>query len=104
MTIGILFDNGCTTQICARYSHKLKTAFTTLQILQRYLDDHRSVEWMKKIEYATDFAERIRGAEMEIAVVGGVWNDNGWQEDESFFDESRIVKYIPFLDLNWNYN
>ena len=102
MTVEILFDNGCSTKICARYSHKLKMPFTTLSILQQYLEDHRSVKWLSKIEFAEDFVKRIIGAESDIAVIDGVWNNGGWQENESFFN-GKIVKEIPFVDLNWNW-
>ena len=102
MTIQILFDNGCLTQICARYSHKLKMPFTTLSILQNWIDDHKSAEWISKIEYASDLVKRIIGAESDVAVVDGLWNKSGWQENEEFFD-GKIVKEIPFVDLNWNW-
>jgi hypothetical protein len=103
MTVEILFDNGCSTKICARYSHKLKMPFTTLQILQNYLEDHHKTEWISKIEFAEDFVNRIIGAESDLAVIDGVWNKSGWQENDEFFNKDKIVKEIPFIDLNWNW-
>ena len=103
MTIEVLFDNGCSTKICARYSHKLKMPFTTLQILQNYLEDHHKTEWISKIEFAEDFVKRIIGAESDLAVIDVVWNKSGWQENDEFFDKDKIVKEIPFIDLNWNW-
>lgn len=102
MTVEILFDNGCSTKICARYSHKLKMPFTTLSILQNWIDDHKSVEWISKIGYASDLVKRIIGAESDVAVVDGLWNKSGWQENEKFF-EGKVLKEIPFVNLNWNW-
>lgn len=108
MTVQILFDNGCSTQICARWSKQLKMPFTTLEILQKYLEDHKSVDWMSKIEFAEDLLNRIVGAETPLAVVYGVWNQSGWDEDDEFFEYDihngkKVVKEIHRINLNWNW-
>jgi len=102
MTCQILFENSCWTSICVRYSDVLKGFFTTTSVLQKYLDDHKEVEWLARFGNVKEFAKRIIGAEAPLTIIDGKWNDGGWLEEDDFFKD-KIVKEIPLVNLNWNW-
>lgn len=102
MTCHILFSNGCGTYVCTRYSDVLNGVYTTTAILQKYLDDHKQVEWISHFKDVKDFANSIIGSEAPLTIIDGKWNEGGWQEGKDFF-ENKTVKTVDCVNLNWNW-